>query len=248
MAGAADAPTVSMTTGASPARSADAACSSKPPEEVFEQRLLDIVHPGDSVLDVGCGSGKFFRAEFANRIACRWFGIDIQPEVQLNDRLHLRSRADALEMPFGDGTFDVIVCRLMIEHVERPAAAISEFWRTLKPSGRLALFTPNLLHYYGIASRLTPHSFHLWFNRRVRGFDDSDIFPTFYRANTRRRLQRLLSSSGFARIELTLAEGAPSALEFNSVLHAFGKTYQCAVTSFDWLASFRMNLIAIAMK
>jgi ubiquinone/menaquinone biosynthesis C-methylase UbiE len=230
------------------ARPADSAAIHYSPEDVFEQRLLELVQPGDRVLDVGCGAGKFFRADFATRIPCRWIGVDIQPQIRRNERLHLRARGDSMQMPFADCSFDVVICRWMIEHVADPAVALTHFARVLKASGRLALFTPNLLHYYGAAASLTPHWFHLWFNRRVRGFDEDDIFRTFYRANTRRRLRSLLADAGFSRIEITLVEGAPSALEFNPLLYGAGRIYESLVGRFDCLSAFRMNLIAVACK
>jgi SAM-dependent methyltransferase len=230
------------------ARAADPAVLRYSPEEVFEQRLLELVRPGDRILDVGCGTGRFFRADFAARIPCRWIGVDMQPDIARNERIHLRACGDAMRMPFADRSFDVVICRWLIEHVKDPARAFLEFARSLKPSGRLALFTPNLLHYYGMAARLTPHWFHLRFNRSTRGFDKADIFPTCYRANTRRRLRMLLAGAGFSNIDVTLVEGAPSVLEFNSLLYGTGKIYESLVTTFDCLSAFRMNLIAIASK
>src|SRR5215469_8473916 len=218
------------------------------PEDVFEERLLGLVKPADWVLDVGCGTGRYFRADFAKERACRWIGIDIHPEISCNERLYLRARGDAMLMPFGDDSFDVVVCRWMIEHVADAAAALRQFARVFKPSGRVAIFTPNLLHYYGAAAKLTPHWFHLWFNRRIRGFDESDIFPTLYRANTCWRLGSLLAGAGFSQIDITLVEGAPSALEFNPLLYGAGRIYEALVTKFDCLSAFRMNLIAVASK
>jgi len=209
---------------------------------------LELVQAGDCVLDVGCGAGKYFRADFAKQTACRWVGVDIQPEICRNERVHLRARGDAMRLPFREGSFDVVICRWMIEHVRDPAAALAQFACVLKRSGRLAVFTPNLLHYYGAAARLTPYWFHLWFNGRMRGFDQADIFPTCYRANTRRRLRSLLVGAGFAPIEITLVEGAPSALEFNPLLQGAGKIYDTLVSKFDCLSAFRMNLVAVACK
>jgi len=231
-----------------PAQSAPASAARGSPEDAFEDVLLRIIRPGDRVLDAGCGAGKFFRADFAARIPCRWIGIDVQPELRRNERLHLRARGDVAALPFGDGTVNVVICRWVIEHLREPSRAFAEFARVLKSTGRLALFTPNLLHYYGAAAKLTPHWFHLWFNRRVRGFDDTDIFPTAYRANTARRLRSLLADAGFSRIEVTAVEGAPAVLQFNSVLHAAGRVYESVVNRFDSLSNFRTNLIAVASK
>lgn len=175
-------------------------------------------------------------------------GIDVQPSIGLNDKLDLRTRADVSFLPFADNSVDVVICRWVIEHLQKPELALSEFHRVIKPSGKLALFTPNLLHYYGAAANLTPHWFHLWFNRRIRGFQEADTFPTRYRANTRRRLFSLLADAGFDRIEVELVEGEASVLAFNWLLHEMGKMYENVVRRFDSLSSFRMNLIAIAQK
>jgi SAM-dependent methyltransferase len=231
-----------------PEESVSVPSAKRAPEEVFEECLQQIISPGDFVLDAGCGAGKFFRADFAKRTPCRLLGIDLQPSIGVNDKLDLRARADVRFLPFAGNSVDVVICRWVVEHLRKPELALREFHRVLKPSGSLALFTPNLLHYYGAAASLTPHWFHVWFNRRARGFEETDIFPTYYRANTRRRLHLLLTSAGFRRLELTLVEGGPSALEFNRLLHGAGRLYEKAVNRFDWLSSFRMNLIAIAHK
>ncbi len=218
------------------------------PEEIFEQRLLQLIRPGERVLDAGCGAGKFFRADFAAQIPCRRIGLDIQPELRHNEKLHFRAQGDVAHLPFGDGTVDVVICRWVIEHLRQPSLAFAEFSRVLNSSGRLALFTPNLLHYYGAAAKLTPHGFHLWFNRRVRGFDEADISPTTYGANTTRRLRSLLANAGFSRIEISPVEGAPDVLNFNPLFHRAGRIYESVVNRFDWMSPFRMNLIAVASR
>jgi SAM-dependent methyltransferase len=218
------------------------------PESVFETKLEQITASGDRILDAGCGTGKFCGMEFARKARCQLVGIDLREDLNANSEMDFRVRSELNRLPFSDGSFDVVNCRLVIEHVDFPDAVLKEFYRVLKPGGRLAIFTPNLLHYFGAAANLTPHWFHVWFNSRVRGFDNDDIFPTRYRANTRRRLRKLFLRSGFSRAEISMVEGAPSVLAFNSLLHGMGLAYERLVNRYDFLSNFRLNIIAVAYK
>jgi ubiquinone/menaquinone biosynthesis C-methylase UbiE len=218
------------------------------PENVFAEKLREIIAPGDCVLDAGCGTGKFFGFDFVRAAGCLLVGTDLREAVNVNSEMDFCIRSELNRLPFSDASFDVVSCRLVIEHVDFPNMVLKEFYRVLKPGGRLAILTPNLLHYFGVAASLTPHWFHLWFNSRVRGFDQEDIFPTRYRANTRRRLRRLILESGFVRCDITLAEGVPSVLAFNSLLHRVGLAYEWLVRHNDFLSDFRLNIIAVSYK
>jgi SAM-dependent methyltransferase len=218
------------------------------PLAVFEAQLKGILHPGERLLDAGCGVGKSSSSCFAKELGCHAIGVDVRPDLYTNSSLNGCARGDLQHLPFADASFDVVHCRVVVEHLASPEAVFREFYRVLKPEGRMAIYTPNLLHYFGMMARLTPHWFHVWFNCRMRGFDRGDIFPTHYRANTARRLYTLLRKVGFSGIEMSMVEGHPEPLEFNSFLHVLGRGYQWLVTRFDFLRRFRMNIIAIACK
>lgn len=51
----------------------------------------------------------------------------------------------AYELPFGNEIFDGVVCSEVIEHLERPEAAIAEAARVLKPGGMCIVTTPHRL-------------------------------------------------------------------------------------------------------
>ena len=226
----------------------EAAIVSLSPEEVFEERFRGLVHENAWVLDAGCGTGKF-AAKRLRGINYFLTGLDVCETAGKTQHVNFRVGGSVSSLPFADSSFDVIYGRWLVEHLENPVVAMREFYRVLKPGGRVAIFTTNLLHYYGGTAKVTPHWFHLWFNRR-RGFREDDIFPTFYRANTRRRLNELLVESGFQRknIEIELVEGTAAVLSFNFVLHRLGIGYEYLVKRFEGLSAFRMNLIAIARK
>lgn len=73
--------------------------------------------------------------------ACaRWFPNRVATNLRPN--AHVHALADAYQLPFGEGTFDVVVCAEVIEHMREPARALEEVRRVLKPGGKLLLTTP----------------------------------------------------------------------------------------------------------
>ncbi|MGH2569257.1 MAG: class I SAM-dependent methyltransferase [Bacteroidota bacterium] len=56
--------------------------------------------------------------------------------------------ASVYELPVKDGQFDCAVCLNVISHLERPAAALQEFGRVLRPGGLLLFNYPNLHSFY----------------------------------------------------------------------------------------------------
>jgi SAM-dependent methyltransferase len=228
----------------------DCTSQSVSPEEYFEQRFRDIVRPGDLVLDAGCGSGKYSARADSNARSYKVAGLDNFECVRCNRSVDYRVCGNVNELPFRDASFDIVYGRWLVEHLKNPGVALREFHRVLKPGGKLALFTTNLFHYYGAVARVTPQWFHVWFNCRVRGFEEVDIFPTYYRANTRWRVHKLLRDAGFCEpaLQISLLEGSSSVLGFNFVLRRLGRAYERVVKRFEALDSFRMNLIAIARK
>jgi SAM-dependent methyltransferase len=220
------------------------------PEEYFEQRFREMVRPSDLVLDAGCGNGKYSAGKYSDTRGYKVVGLDNVESVRHNSILDYGVCGDVNALPFGAASFDVVYGRWLVEHLQNPMVALREFHRVLKPGGRLTLFTTNLLHYYGAVARVTPQWFHVWFNCRIRKFEEANIFPTYYRANTRRTVHRLLRAVGFSSsgIEIRLVEGSSSVLGFNFVLHGLGRAYEQMVKRFERLEPFRMNLIAIARK
>jgi len=112
----------------------------------------------EAVLDVGCGRGAVLLLAAQRLVRGRATGIDLwqakdqsgngadatrkNAEVEgVSDRVDIQT-ADMCELPFPDGTFDVVVSSLAIHNVPtsaRRSLAIREAARVLKPGGRVVL-------------------------------------------------------------------------------------------------------------
>ena len=119
-------------------------------EQAFREKMLQFasLRPGESVLDVGCGTGTL--AIVAKRQVgptgevC---GIDASPEmIARAGKKARRAAVDvsfkngfAQSLPFPDARFDVVVTTVMIHHLPKKARAelASEIRRVLKPEGRV---------------------------------------------------------------------------------------------------------------
>jgi 2-polyprenyl-6-hydroxyphenyl methylase/3-demethylubiquinone-9 3-methyltransferase len=97
---------------------------------------------GPRVLDVGSGAG-FVAAGIGGK--ARVVAID-RSEMALRDALAVGispvAVADATELPFGDETFDAVICSEVLEHVSDPTRVIAEAARVTRPGGLFLFSTP----------------------------------------------------------------------------------------------------------
>ena len=96
-----------------------------------------------SVFEAGCGVGSYlFRLQKEARQAV---GLDIELEraCEAHQGADLVVCGAGENVPFADGSFDLVLSHEVIEHVQDDRAAVDEIVRTLRPGGRLVLFCPN---------------------------------------------------------------------------------------------------------
>jgi arsenite methyltransferase len=110
---------------------------------------LGSVNEGESVLDMGCGSGvdTIFAAKMTGPNG-KVVGIDLIPEMlqrakenltlaNLDNVTYQEASSDKLSFP--DENFDVVISNGVFNLVPDKAKALSEVFRVLKPGGRLMI-------------------------------------------------------------------------------------------------------------
>ena len=153
------------------------------------------------VLDIGAGRGGI-RPRFTPGHVLL-IGCDPTDAVSKNPTIDWGVQCDGGRLPFDDQSFDVCYMRYVIEHLRDPRRAFEEAYRVLRPSGRFVFVTPNAWYYASIAARVIPSRAHPRVVHWLTGRHESDVYPTFYAANTRARLRDQLHAVGFR--ERTLA-------------------------------------------
>ena len=106
------------------------------------EALADLdLRSAERVLDVGCGTGEFtavLREESPEGALV--IGADRDPAL-LGHTSGPVVRADALSLPFHDGTFDVVACQALLVNLLDPTATLREFRRVSR--GRVAAVEPD---------------------------------------------------------------------------------------------------------
>jgi len=161
-------------------------------EETLRETLsrLDL-KPGESLLDVGCGTGVLLKALAASVPDAKLSGADLSPEMldvarkSLGERVVLK-QSHAESLPFSDQAFDVVVSTNAFHYFRNPLGALERMARVLRPNGRVVI-TDWCDDYF--ACRLC----NLW----LRVFDRAH-----FRIYGRDQCRHLLEQAGFTAVRL----------------------------------------------
>ena len=212
----------------------------------FMQKILEIIQPEYTVLDLGAGAGIVKSMNFRGqvRMVC---GVDVDPRVLENPYLDEAAISDAASLPFQDDFFDLVFADNVMEHLDDTQGAFREISRVLRPGGLLVFKTPNKNHYMPLIARASPHWFHAWVSG-LRGRSAVDTFPTRYRCNSSAQLQRLAIQTGLAIDDIEFIEGRPEYMRINPITYCAGLLYERLVNLNERLAGLRVVMIASLSK
>jgi len=122
--------------------------------------------PGSIVLDAGCGFGRVTTTLASEPFGLNVVGIDLIPE-RLREASQYTKAHDVsgkvrlingsyCDLPFSDSSISGVFTMETLVHADPLEAALGEFWRVLKPGGRLVLFE------YSVPERATLDPLRRW--------------------------------------------------------------------------------------
>lgn len=140
--------------------------------------------PRPLVLDVGCGPGNLLDVLAAHGEA---FGCDFSSDALrfcIGRGYRRLFRADFRELPVKAGSFDLVTCIDVLEHLEDDLGAIAELYRIVRPGGLLVLSVPAFQFLWG----------------------DHDTLYGHHRRYTAREVRERLNNAGFEVPRVTYFE------------------------------------------
>ena len=197
-------------------------------------------------MDAGCGRTAPILSCYRG-IAGRLIGVDLVDFTVSSPDLELY-RTDLTNVPIEDESCDIIMCRSVMEHVERPTEVYGEMHRVLKPGGHFIFLTANLWDYASLIARIIPNHWHPWIVSKVEGREPEDVFPIQYKTNTRAAVSRFARITGFDVVRLDYLGQYPAYFQFNAALFLLATAYEKLISHFAFLAFLRGWILADLRK
>ncbi len=205
---------------------------------IYEDVLASCITKDTMWLDIGCGKNENV-ADYGH-MAKNVLGIDTIDGQDRTDAPFLR--ADLHSIPLPSDYANLITLRLVVEHLRKVPEDFSEIRRLLKPGGWLIILTTNSLSPMIFIPRLLPYRLKSWIIQNTFGVNSHDVFQTYHRFNTPRKMKKGLPEMSLMRLEFL--EQVPLNKALLTLI--FGSWY--SIVKLPSLRYFRSNLLAVYQK
>ena len=220
-------------------------------QEIYGKLLQRYVSKSVRWLDAGCG-WRILGEDLENiedslaAAAGMVVGTDLKFGALAKHRnIACRVCATLDALPFPDQAFDLVTCNMVVEHLPDPKTSLAEMVRLVSPNGRLVIHTPNLLNCLVFANhivgKILPRKIVV---RLVQASDkrgESDIFPTYYRANSVTKLRRLFEEFDLREESTRILTAPQPYFRFFAPLAFFELVWMRATMS--WVPGFGATIL-----
>jgi ubiquinone/menaquinone biosynthesis C-methylase UbiE len=194
------------------------------PYVLFEKAIEAVLEPNMTLLDAGCGRSAPILRKFKTT-AGRLIGVDLVDPRDVEPGIEYH-QADLRSLPLQSASVDIVISRSVFEHLTDPDAVYRELARVLKPGGNVIFLTANIWDYGTTIARLVPNRFHSKIVNYVEGRPEEDTFPTAFKTNSKKAVERLSRSHGFSVADFTYLGQYPSYFMFNGFLFLLAVGYE----------------------
>jgi SAM-dependent methyltransferase len=196
---------------------------------------LDEVPDGGTFVDLGGGRTCVYADAVPRERGVQLVAVDIsEEELANNTAADAKVVANVAEgLPFGDGEVDLLVSRVVLEHVDGVPDAVRHIHRVLKPGGRTIHFVPGRFALFAMAARILPFKPLLALLHFVSPSSVGVVeFDVHYDHTDPVAIERVFRKAGFR--EVTVTWTSAQADYFRAFLPAFIATaaYQTLVRVF----------------
>jgi len=167
--------------------------------DYYDEELAPLINKRTVLLDAGCGK-KGIMDKYNGRTRFT-VGIDLRLEaLKVNNSMDYSLKSNVEKLPFRNGSFNVVICQWVGEHLRKPKMVYKEFARVLKENGHLIIVTNSVYSPIMLASAILPSGFRDKAKEKVFPSEiKEDTFPTYYKCNCKKRCEKVLSDLGLSK-------------------------------------------------